>query len=208
MPNIDFYAAGSDFDSVLTYVFERSVCRVFESYSPFGEELVEFKSIRDVAARYPIGICIGSSPSVLLELVTPNSADLFKIRRVSLAPDSCGGHTFRDQLTGWGLIQLHLGGVGPRGLVSSHSNHNSESRARKWQRTFKELGSVDRWNWPEIARISSAFNRFIRTNLSVSNLGSRPVLAKAAIAFADGICPVMTGDKVLLETRPAPDRPN
>jgi hypothetical protein len=49
MPNIDFYAAEEDFLAVLTYVFEQSACRVFEMYSPPGQEIAEFKSIEDLS---------------------------------------------------------------------------------------------------------------------------------------------------------------
>ena len=111
MPNIDFYAAGADFHAVLTYVFEQSKCRVFESYSPPGEELTEFKSIDDLSARYPIGICRGSGPSVLLQLVPPGASHQFSIRRISMQRELCDGHTFRYALEGWDLIHLHLGAL-------------------------------------------------------------------------------------------------
>jgi hypothetical protein len=201
MPNIDFYAAGADFFPVLTYLFEQSACRVFESYSPLGEEIAEFKSIDDLSARYPIGVCRGSGPSVLLQLVPPSASHQFSIRRISLQPELCDGNTFRYAVEGWGLINLHLGGIGPQGLVNSHSNHNTEARARKWLETHRELGPIELWNWQEITAVSSALNRFIRIKLATYKLGSRPVLPEAAAAFAAGLAPIPVGDQNFLNER-------
>jgi hypothetical protein len=186
VPNLDFYAVGADFDAVLDYVFRDCACRVFESYSPPGEEIAEFYSTAEVSARYPIGTCRSSGASVLLQLVPPSATALFSIRRVALSPDVDQRHTVRYAVAGWGLIQLYLGGEGPHGLVASHTNHNTESRARRWQDLHRELGSVENWNWPEITRVSSGFNRFIRTKLAVSRIGSRPVLPNASEAISKG----------------------
>jgi hypothetical protein len=201
MPNIDFYAAGADFLAVLTYVFKQSACRVFESYSPPGEAIAEFKAIDDLSARYPIGVCRGSGPSVLLQLVPPGASHQFGIRRISSPPELCDGHTFRYAVEGWGLIQLQLGGIGPRGLVNSHSNHNTEARARKWSETYPELGPIEIWNWRETTAVLSALNRFIRTKLATYKLGSRLVLPDAAAAFAAGVAPIFVGDQKLLKDR-------
>jgi hypothetical protein len=200
MPNIDFYAAGRDFTEVLDYVFEKSECRVFESYSPYGKSIAEFRSAVDLSERYPIGTCTGTAHSVLLQLVPPSGFNQFKIRRMSLDPKACKGHTFRYAIEGWGLIQLYLGGTGPAGLVHSHSAHNSEARATKWVGARPNAGSPEFWDWREITSISSALNRFVRNKLSVYKLGSRPVLRNAAAAFAAGVDPVSAGDKSLLAT--------
>jgi hypothetical protein len=201
MPNIDFYAAGTDFLAVLTYVFKQSACRVFESYSPLGEEIAEFKSINDLSARYPIGVCRGSGPSVLLQLVPPSASHQFRVRRIPMQPELSEGHTFRHAVEGWGLIHLHLGGIGPQGLVKSHSNHNTEARARKWLETRRELGPIEIWNWRETTVVSSGLNRFIRTKLAAYKLGSRPVLPDAAAAFTAGLAPIFVGDQDLLKDR-------
>jgi len=183
---LDFYAVGADFDAVLNYVFKECACRVFESYSLPGEEIVEFNSTAEISARYPIGIFRSSGASVLLQLVPLSATALFSIRRLALSPDVNQGHSFRYAVAGWGVIQLYLGGEGPHGLVASHTNHNTESRARRWQDLYRELGSVENWTRPDIARISSGFNRFIRTKLAVSRIGSRPVLRNASEAISKG----------------------
>lgn len=174
MPNCDFYAAGSDFGDVLEYVFTRSECQVFETYSPIGDELAEFTSVGQIAARYPVGTTRHTAPSVLLSLVAPGARRLVTKRRIDLESGS-----MRYTLEGWGIIHLHLGGVGPKGLVHSHTNHNSEKRARAWAPAAPHLAPVEAWNWKEVAGISNRFNAHIR-RLAVSKIGSRPVLPAAS----------------------------
>ena len=51
MPNLDFYAAQADFDQVLALAFASNDFRVYESYSPFGEPLVEFHDVAELKQR-------------------------------------------------------------------------------------------------------------------------------------------------------------
>lgn len=198
MPNIDFFATGADFIPILNYVFAESRCRVFESYSPPGQDIAEFSSIDSIESRYAIGVCAGTAPSVLLELVPPESMGLCHIRRINLDPARCGGQTFRYVISGWGLIQLYLGGVGPHGLVNSHSNHFTAARARYWEPVDGgKRGAVESWDWRKTTRVSSALNRFIR-KLALYKLGSRPVLPNAAAAFETGVGLVGGFDQELL----------
>ena len=185
MPNLDFYAAGSDFEPVLDFVFHRSGCRVFESYSEFDAEIREFKSTNDLSQAYRISECIGSSHSGYLQLVPPGADALYHIRRIVLKPST--GHEYRYSIEGWGLIQLYLGGLSSSGFVLSHTNHNSEKRAHLWSHTYPEIKSPATWDWKQVVRTSSALNRYIRTKLAVSSQSGRPVLPEAAKALADGI---------------------
>jgi len=184
MPNLDFYAVGRDFDPVLDFVFNRTGCRVFESYSECDNEIREFKSAADLSRAYRIGECEHSSQSVLLQLVPPGADSLFHIKHIKLQPKT--GYKYRYAIEGWGLIQLYLGGLSPLGVVHSHTNHNSEKRADAWQDTISYLGSAGTWDWKQVTRISSALNRYIRTKLAVSVKFGRPVLPEAAKALEAG----------------------
>lgn len=184
MPNCDFLAAGSDFDLVLTHVFESGRFLVYEHYSPYEQELLEFRSHSEVRDRYPnVGRCGGSAHSVLLQLLVPGTGSLVR-ERISLNPKSCAGATFRYAARGWGLVQLQLGGTGPKGLVASHTNHNSRARAMKWEVDYGEtLGPAAAWDWPAIEKASRSLNRFI-SKVAVRKEGSRPVLPEAALLKA------------------------
>ena len=187
MPNCDFYAAEADFNNVLDFVFAKCECQVFETYSPFDEELAEFTSVNEIMRRYSIGKCENAAPSVLLSLVPPSGRTLIANRRIDLKPGSVPGARFRHTLEGWGIISLHLGGVGPNGLVHSHTNHNSQERARAWSVTYPDWKPVEAWNWAEVTRISNSLNTHIRKRLSVAKLGSRLVLPVASKLLNDGL---------------------
>jgi hypothetical protein len=199
MPNLDFYGIDSDLDRVLEFVFSQPGLRVFESYSAFSQELTEFTSADLLKRTVNVGICKGDVPSALLQLVVPSASTLYRVRRITLSSDKCEGHSFRHAIDGWGLIQLYLGGIGPNGIVRSHTNHNSPARARAWEQTVPDMGSAKWWDWAQVTSVSSALNRFIRNKLSVSKLGSRPVLPAAQNAFAGGMLPSDTFGKAQLE---------
>lgn len=187
MPNCDFYATGSDIDEVISLVFALDDVAVFESYSPFDMRLQQFHCYEDVADRYPeIGNCSGNAPSVLLMLCPLSQLDGRRVKRIKLKPSKASGATFREAVEGWGLIQLYIGGIGPKGIIHSHTNHNSEARARTWERTNLELGPVDAWDFKLVSSVSSRINRNIREKLAVAEIDSRPVLKDAKARIDSG----------------------
>jgi hypothetical protein len=178
VPNCDFLATKSDIEAVLGYVFASCEFTVYEAYSEPEAELRTFGNAAELAKLYPLGLCQGTAPSVLLHLVAKNSGAV-TVERFALEPIKCNGKTYRYRSSGWGLIQLHLGGIGPKGLVPSHTNHNSQARALKWAPTYPELPSPSTWNWQAVQAASSKLNRFIRKQ-AVSKEGNRLVLPEAA----------------------------
>ncbi|APV48883.1 hypothetical protein BWI17_03815 [Betaproteobacteria bacterium GR16-43] len=180
MPNCDFYALADDFKIVLDFVFVESECRVFESASPFNQSVVEFRSFGEVAQRYDIGKCPGTANSASLELLAPDSGEIL-IERIGVGSDA-----WRYSARGWGLIQLHLGGESPKGILHSHTNHNTLKRATAWQAGHRhDLDRATEWNWPQVERTSRRINTFIR-KCGVAKLGSRAVLPTAADAIERG----------------------
>ncbi|HEY2035054.1 MAG TPA: hypothetical protein VGH02_15340, partial [Rhizomicrobium sp.] len=174
---LDFYAIDTDFLPILGQVFKNYGCRVFESYSEFDQEIREFKEPEDIIASRK------SSQSIYLQLVVPSASELVQIRRIALNEST--GHGFRYCIDGWGLIQLYLGTQTSSGITHSHTNHNSEVRARTWETTIREMKPASSWNWKEINRISSALNRFIRKQ-AVATAFRRPVLPAASRAHDAG----------------------
>ena len=185
MPNLDFYAVDDDLRKVMDIVFAQPGCRVFESHSAFGRELVEFTDARQLNAMLDARDPGQKGGWTLLRIVPPGAMDLARMKRIALKPEHCDGHTFRYGISGWGLIDLHIGGQGAKGLVHSHFNHNSHVRARAWQATYPDLGDVEDWDWKAVASLSSAINRAVR-KLAVGKIGSRPVLPQAQAAIAAG----------------------
>ncbi|MCP4371772.1 MAG: hypothetical protein GY797_27185 [Deltaproteobacteria bacterium] len=186
MPNCDFYAVGNDIDRIFEFVFNDLDCRIFESYSPFEMDIVEFKSLDDLNRRYSLGMCKKRNYSALLQMWPINASSKVFFKRIELDPKKCNGATFRYRMNGWGLIQLYVGGISELGIIHSHTNHNSEKRAHKWAGTYDDMGSPEEWDWKEVTRISSKLNRQIR-KLSVNKIGSKPILQYAEKQLSNGL---------------------
>ena len=182
MPNCDFLAAKPDLEAVLDFVFASGEYSVFESYSEPEQDLRKFSTVAEVKIAYRLGECAGTAPSVLLQLLASGTGTT-TAERVALDPRRCEGKTFRFRASGWGLIQLYLGGVGPRGLIPSHTNHLSEAKARKYEEIHPSSIPVSEWNWREVEAASRRLNRFIHKQ-AIAKLGSRPVLPHAAAHLA------------------------
>ena len=181
MPNCDYFALGSDFTQVLDFIFAESGCRVFEAYSPFNEELVEFRTTPEVIARYGSEMSPQGNGGVFLQLLAPGSGEVV-VERLGT-----GAETFRYAASGWGMIQMQFGHVAKGRLFSSHTNHNTMKRALLWEpHNRARLGSALAWDWPLVAKTSGRINRFIR-KLGVSKLGSRIILPEAARQISAGI---------------------
>ncbi len=186
MSNCDFYAVGNDLVNILEFTFTNLDCRVFELSSGFDEQLCEFKSLEELKEKYDIGKCINRTSSVNLQLWPVKASNSVVIDKIDLNPKKCNGAKFRYQITGWGLIQLYIGGISKLGIVHSHTNHNSEKRAKKLASINPELtGTPSDWDWKEVSRVSNKLNRYI-TKCSVSKINSRPVLQEAATKIKGG----------------------
>ena len=186
MPNLDFYATGKDHETVLDLVFSTKAFKVFESYSRFDREIVEFHSTEQFRSYFdserPEEKCL-----ILLQLFALNGGGEPLFHRIELKPRAVRGATFRFACEGWGLIQLQLGGMRKGRLSRSHTNHNSEKRAYTWEDVGDgRLGSPSAWNWQEITRASRRLNSAIR-RLAVDKTSSRPILPEALTLREQGI---------------------
>lgn len=173
MANLDFFAAERDQKAVADFLFSATNVRVFESYSEFGQELREFRSLDDLSAAFPLGEDKhGNGCSVLLQLWSPSVMRELEIERIALLPEKCNGHTFRYRISGSGLIQLYFGGLHEKIITKSHFGHFTEAGARKWS---KEKG-VD---WGELKTLSNWIQNHIKKRLATAKVPGRPVLAQA-----------------------------
>jgi hypothetical protein len=173
MANLDFFAAQSDQRALVDFLFTSTNVRLFESYSEFGQELREFRSLDELATAFPLGEDrYGNGSGILLQLWSPSVMTKLEIVRFALLPEKCNGHSFRYRIAGGGLIQLYLGGVHGRVITRSHFGHFSEAGARKWG-TDKEV------NWGELKTLSNKIQYHIRKRLAAGKVPGHPVLPEA-----------------------------
>jgi hypothetical protein len=179
MPHLAFFAAPSDVVTVLAFVFAE--CQVFESYSMPGMPLRRFAALAEAIASFdecgPAGL--------VLMLYSPAMRGDFAIERFELKPGVVPGATWREKISGWGLIQMELPGLQAGKLRQASTNHNSEKRARLWAKTYPNLPPVEAWDFQEVTRVSRRINRHIG-GLAVRKEGSRPVLPAADAMAARG----------------------
>jgi hypothetical protein len=175
VPNLDFYAMDEDWVAVLATAFDMGLFRVFESDSEPGCVLREFRT----AAEVPVG-----PHGRFLELFLVGSGPEPIGRRIDFLPGVSERGAFRHTCEGWGLIQLQYGGRFRDQLRWSHTNHNSEKRARAWAASTPRLGDPADWNWAAVTSASAKLNRKIR-EMAVSKISSHPVLQHAAQFIVD-----------------------
>ena len=173
MPSLDFFAARTDMSALLSFLFDSTDVRVFESYSEYEQPLKEFCSFEALAASHEVGVDEhGKGRAILLQLWSPSVMSRLDIQQITLDPSRCNGHTLRYNIDGWGLIQLYLGGVHNHVITKSHYGHNSEKRAQAW-------GHAEDVNWEALAKLSSRIRYHISRRLAVAKVPGRPVLSEA-----------------------------
>jgi hypothetical protein len=181
MPNCDFYAVDGDFAPILDFLFLHPGWILIELASRHDEPLRRFRSTAEVFAAFDL-----DHENAHLMLYAPETGGSIRERQVLFKPGAVPGAIGRTDSEGWGLIQLYLqpGSVERVGL--SHTNCNSESRARAWEAALSgRLGLVNDWDMGEVNRVSERLNRQIR-RLGVRKEGSRSVLPFAAQRVAGG----------------------
>ena len=180
MANLNFFATCSDLERVFAFIYGDTDFRVYESYSEFGQELREYKSLEKLAAAYDLGQDPrGNGHAVLLQMWSPTVMSTPAIERIALDPRKCGGFTFRYRIGGYGLAQLYLGGLCKRVVTQTHYGHFSERGAAKW-------GDTSQVDWKALQKLSGRFQRHVSRNLAVAKAPGHPVLADAFERFNAG----------------------
>jgi hypothetical protein len=181
MPNCDFYAVDRDFAPIFDFIFAQTGWVVVESASREDEPLRRFHSTAEVFAAFDL-----AREAAHLMLYAPETGGSIREEQVGYRPGAVRGAMGRTDARGWGLVQLDLDPGSTDRVGLSHTNCNSESRARAWEDTLGDrLGPVDDWKMIEVKRVSERLNREIR-RLGVRKEGSRAVLPLAAQRVAAG----------------------
>jgi hypothetical protein len=173
--SLNFFGTRSDHEAVVRFLFDSTDIRIFESYSEFGQKLREFRSFEELGAAFDVGMDPhGHGSAITLHLCSPAIEPKPRIKRISLDPSRCDGHTFRYRIEG-NLIQFYLGGISGQTITISQYGHMGEAAARYW--------GVD---WAVLKRLSNKIQYHIRNRLAVARVSSRPVLPEAAAYARSG----------------------
>jgi len=184
MGNLDFYATVRDHETVLDDLFQHGDVRIFESYSAFDRDLIEFTGPDQILERLRQAKPLRHA--VLLKLWAPAASTTFEIQRFSVSVE---GYTYRHRIAGWGLMQLYLSKETETEIPPSHFGHFNEKGAAKWSAaSFSPPGNPGTeadWDWKLLQQISRRIQYRIRTRFSKIKIGSRPVLHNAAQLMQD-----------------------
>lgn len=181
MANLDFYALPADAEEILGFIFEQPGWVLHELSS------LPNAKVRSYTSLAPLLEAADSwSQALRFQLHTPEMGGRPHYRRIKLNAGAIPGATFSYSTEGWGLIQLYFEVPSGAHLAASHTNHNSEARARKCEPTYpQQADRVADWNWSEVSRASGRLNGFVRAR-SAAKQGSRPILPRAHEAMATG----------------------
>lgn len=186
MPNCDFFACGEDHRLILEHLLDEGNCDIYELASSPGQACRTFSALADFEGHYEITDWRDISRSMYLQLHPHSAGGRVQFKQTKLTFPPAPDKTFTCSTGGWGLVQLYLEAPRRGCLSSSHTNHNSETRAGNWQEICPELGDPGDWNWAEVNGFSRRLNAFIRKQ-AVDKIKSQVVLRHAAAQRASGM---------------------
>ena len=181
----DFFANKIDKIVFLNFIFKETNLRIFDHYSPYSQEISEYKSTVEIESKFDLER--GSQFAATFELWSPLFNGKYFFRRINLDPRRCSGHTFRYSTDGWGLIQLYFGGLENNILSYSHIGHQSEKRASAWESLHPEMGKVSDWNWKEVESISRKLKYQLHNKMAIRKIDSYGILPGADELEKQGI---------------------
>ncbi len=181
----NYFANRTDKLEILDFIFKKTDLHIYDLSSPYGLEICEYKSLSDIDSKFDLNI--GDKFAVTFQLWTPRHKGKPIFRKITLDPKRCNGHAFRYSIDGWGLIQLHFGGLKNNELNQSHIGHFNEKGALKNENITTFNDRVDSWDWTEIQSTSGKLKYHIHNKLSVRKIGSFGVLKGADLLEKDGI---------------------
>lgn len=151
------------FEKFAEPMFAQQELRVSETYASLGCKLRRFKSAAELA-KHAHGIAADERDLLLVSLWQDGSGPAPLVTRTPLALAEGEEGSFRDQLKGWGLIQLQFSRQPAfRKLFGScRLSVNSQRRAKTWHATYPELGPPEAWNWKAIEAFARRLGRALQ----------------------------------------------
>ncbi|MGB3007534.1 MAG: hypothetical protein WBC06_13545 [Chitinophagaceae bacterium] len=181
----DFFANSSDKQNILDFIFNETSLKVFDLYSPNGQEITEYKSTVQIVSAF--NLQDENHLKAYFNLWSEDFGGQLKFKRIELSPNSCNGHTFRYSTEGWGLIQLYFEEVKTDVLEHSHIGHFNEKGASKWENIQSHKGKVDAWNWKVIEQTSRKVKYHIHNKLAIRKVGTYGILSGADMLEKSGV---------------------
>ena len=173
----DFFADGSDKIELLNYIFQETDLQIFDSYSPFDQEIRSYQKTEEIISNFDLES--GGQFAVTFQIWSPNFQGKVNFKKIELDQKRVKGYKFRYATEGWGLIQLYFGGLQNNILYHSHIGHQSEKRASAWENTNPTMGKAIEWDWKEIASTSRKLKYHIHNKMAVRKIGANGILKGA-----------------------------
>jgi hypothetical protein len=183
--NYSFFASEADKIQLLSYLFVSTDLQIFDSYSPYGQQIQQYKSIEDLTTNFDL--INGGQFAASLQLWSPSFLGSIRFEKIALKPKYCDGHTFRYCTCGWGLLTLHLGGEQDNTLRYSNLSHLSEKAAIANEEPQSNSEKAANWNWLEINRMGRSLRYLIHNKIAVDKIGSSGILPGAAARARQGV---------------------
>jgi len=168
---LDFYANRQDMFDVIDYMFDLSPMRLFEATSKVDQEIMEFKSSKELSDYHKRQ---GKHYPVFVRGYWESVTEQPESRRIKLNP-AIGN--FRYDFNGAGVFQLLQGrphDLAENSLNLSCFSHWNEKGAL--QRARYSDNDIMRVNWAEFKSLSGKLHRHIRNNMFRAKLFKRPIL--------------------------------
>ena len=188
MSNTYFYAYGLDVVPIVEAALEIEGCRVFEAYSAPEASLTEFRSAEDLK-EFLVAAAEGETfqPSSHLAVWPSASNAEVSIETYALDPKACQGKTWRQRVSGWGVVFLHSPGLQKGTLGCSTLGVNSRARALGWEGIYHgQMGPVAAWDWRLVAKAHRRLSYVVNKKLAVEKVKGRSVLPEASRLLREG----------------------
>ncbi|MGB4811942.1 MAG: hypothetical protein WBP13_05625 [Methylophilaceae bacterium] len=115
------------------------------AYSSFDSDIVSFHSA-EALNEYISHELHEKNTMLLFSVYYPDTQGFREVRKITLIPEKCDGHTYRYAVGGWGVIRFHL----KRQLdntLECYFGVSSEKRANTWLVNVPEFMAPNLWHW-------------------------------------------------------------
>lgn len=178
----NFFACRQDKIDVLDYLLRETDLQIFDSYSPYGQEVRQFRTLDEISEAFD-----WEKEIVTLKLWSPSFKGHYKFRKINLNPRSCNGYEFRYCIEGWGLIQISFGIISEKLLQSTVISHFTEKGAQRWETSGNDKGPVSDWDWASVNSYSRKLKYHIHKKMAVRLQNGSAVLPEAARLEKEGL---------------------